>query len=626
MRRRFLGNMPVLAKLLILTAVFLVAFGVTFLSAEKGLRTLGEAFETVQVVHMRTYRAIADLRTRMAAYNTRLLSLASALIAGDPDSQRSSMRYWLDEAETKLKQAVNAFASLADDKAILDGLDAYLEASKLVREATADDRPAARVALDKSVAAYESVERNIDTLEATVRDQQDKSYLSATQTATLTSQTLLVANAVAAVVILAVSLLISLSMTGALSSLVRSLRRMAKGDCTENFELMGRDEIGLIAEAASELTASLNTLIGTVRARVIALRRQGEDLMGTMQNTNRAVKSIDAAVATSRDGLGEQSAAVVTVASAIEELARTVESLFSVIGEQNSALERSSTLVQNVIANIRAIAASADSADGAAAALLSSSGEGTKVLGGMDAAVAEIARYSERLGAAATTINDVAERTNLLAMNAAIEAAHAGNAGRGFAVVADEIRKLAERSAAQAREISGDLSKVGSSISKVKEAASAVSGSFGQVLGGAENVGRIVSEIRRATAEQNEGGSRVLAELDRLAAITKQVGEGAREMTAGNEQILEQVSTLKAVADAAVSANDDIARGTAAIDAAVASTTELAGVNERLIVEVLQGVDAFKIAACVDEEAEAGVEAEAPDVEPPSQELTPEDE
>ena len=601
MKRSFLGNVPVLFKFLSLTVVFLAAFTVIYLTADRGLRSLGTALETVQIVHMKTYRAASDLRSRLASYHARVLSLATVALSGDPDKEVSSKLFWLGDSTIKLEQAVNGFDTISDDAAIIAELAAYKTASERIRAfASSTDIKTVKAALKDTEARYEAIEKNLDALEVKVRVVQDDSYLTATEEAQAIRRLLLLVNAVAALVILASSALISISMTRALATLVKSLRNMARGDCTERVDAMGSDEIGSIGSAANELTGSLNTLVGAVKERVLQLSRQGEELAENMHGTSRSVDGIDAAIASSRAGLENESAAVEAVAAAIEQLARTVDSLFAMIGDQGSVIDHSSTLVSDMIANVKTIAASTDSADQAADALLASSGDGATGLGEMDEAVADISRYSQGLAAAATTINDVAVRTNLLAMNAAIEAAHAGASGRGFAVVADEIRKLAERSAAQATEISSDLTKVGASITKVKGAASAVTATFGKVLAEAREVGRIVSEIRTTTAEQSAGGTQVLDGLSRLVSITRQVAEGAQEMTVGNGQILEQVSTLKSAARATVEANDQIGRGTAEIAKTVASTSELAESNEKLILEVLHSVNAFKIDSCAD--------------------------
>lgn len=600
MKRSFLGNIPVLIKFLMLTVVFLVAFAVTYAIADRGLRLLGTTLETIQIVQMKTYRAVSDVRSRMAMFNERVLLLANAAMSADGASEVGSRVFWLEDSQTKLMQAINALASLSSDAATLAELQAYVQSAARVKDAATAASADLKAALGETVSQYESVERNLDVLETAERTRQDESYAMATKAASSSRRTLVLVNLLAALVILAASSALSLSMTRSLAALVKSLRRMAQGDCTERIAAAGADEIGSIAAAANDLTASLNTIVGTVRQRVLSLREQGEELAAQMHRMSSSVAGIDTAVDGSRAGLSRQTDAVGAVAAAIEQLARTVDSLFTMIGDQGAVIGESSSLVEQMIANVQSIASNTDSAGRATDSLLASSNDGAAVLGDMDGAVLEITRYSEGLAAAAMTIADVAKHTNLLAMNAAIEAAHAGSAGSGFAVVADEIRKLAERSASQATDISKDLTRVAESIAKVKDAAAAVSGSFGTVLVHANDVGRIVTEIRRSTSEQSAGGSRVLEGLARLVSITKQVHDGAQEMTLGNDQILEQISTLKAVADATISANDDIGRGTAEIERAVAATSELAELNERQILAVLQGVDAFKIDACSD--------------------------
>ncbi|PKL09243.1 MAG: methyl-accepting chemotaxis protein, partial [Spirochaetae bacterium HGW-Spirochaetae-7] len=192
-------------------------------------------------------------------------------------------------------------------------------------------------------------------------------------------------------------------------------------------------------------------------------------------------------------------------------------------------------------------------------------------------------------------ISDIAGKTNLLAMNAAIEAAHAGDSGRGFAVVADEIRKLAEQSTAQAKDIAAGLGKVSSSIQSVGDAADSAVQSYGMVHDKSEALGNEVSRISEAMSEQEKGGRQVLEGLARLRDISRGIATGASEMNDGNRVILEQVSRLNAVNLSVVQNNEEIALGTREINEAISSTGELTSHTADLITEVREAVDRFLV-------------------------------
>ena len=391
-----------------------------------------------------------------------------------------------------------------------------------------------------------------------------------------------------------ISILIARSITKPLDSLFGSVGKMGQGDLKARSHIEGRGEIGRMAACVDGFADDLCTLIGTVKERLSALEETGQGLAATMEETGAAVIQINSNIAASRGQLDEQSAAVGSVAASIEELAASVESLGQMIGKQSGVVTQSSAAVEQMIANIESAAGNADSASGAAERLAAEGAEGKSRIDQVSESVTSIVRYSENLGEATRLITEIADRTNLLAMNAAIEAAHAGDAGKGFAVVADEIRKLAEQSTAQAKDIAADLGRVSQAIESVREASGSAVGSFGSILDKSRAVGQAVREIAGAMAEQREGGRQVLEGLGRLREITREIGRSSEDMGAGNSSILEQVERLKSVNMMVVQNNEEITRGTTEINDAIASTVELSSRTSGLIAEVREAADKFE--------------------------------
>jgi methyl-accepting chemotaxis protein len=163
--------------------------------------------------------------------------------------------------------------------------------------------------------------------------------------------------------------------------------------------------------------------------------------------------------------------------------------------------------------------------------------------------VAGIAQRSIALEEANETIASIASSTNLLAMNAAIEAAHAGEAGKGFSVVADEIRKLAENAADQSMSISGDISEVRNTIDGIVDSTDLLGKAFGKVETSIAETGRLVSEVRTSMSEQREGSTQLLALIQNLNSITVQVRNGSAEMALGNETLLAGTMELRSGAE-----------------------------------------------------------------------------
>jgi methyl-accepting chemotaxis protein len=332
-----------------------------------------------------------------------------------------------------------------------------------------------------------------------------------------------------------------------------------------------------------------------VKARVGALEEAGKGLSRNTERTEGSAARIASGLEEAKASLDGQSVAVGEASAAIRKHAHGVERLSSLIEGQSSILSESAASVEEMIANVEAVASGAASAAEASALLRAEGIEGKAKIDDTRESVAAIVRASENLTEAALLIEEIAERTNLLAMNAAIEAAHAGEAGRGFAVVADEIRKLAEQSTDRARDIGVDLGKVSGAIGALKDSSEGAVASFGIIL---ERSGALDGEVGRisgAMAEQGKGGRDVLEGIKRLKEITAEIKEGSTELDDGNRSILASVERLKEANREVLSSNKGIAASAEDIAAAVAEASELSSRNAGLIAEVKAATDRFTL-------------------------------
>jgi methyl-accepting chemotaxis protein len=208
--------------------------------------------------------------------------------------------------------------------------------------------------------------------------------------------------------------------------------------------------------------------------------------------------------------------------------------------------------------------------------------------------ISEIENQSKLLNDANTAIANIASQTNLLAMNAAIEAAHAGEAGKGFAVVADEIRKLSETSTRQSKTIGEQLKHIQDAINTVVVATQQGVQGYTRLASEIRMTDTLVQQIKAAMTEQQAGSAQITGALRNLNDSTAEVRDASQGMTDGSRVIMEEIGTLQQETEKMRQSMSEMTHGANRIEQMGSSLTEISSVMEKSITEIGKQVDQFE--------------------------------
>ena len=339
-----------------------------------------------------------------------------------------------------------------------------------------------------------------------------------------------------------------------------------------------QDDFGKLLSGLGLMQEELSRSVRQIDASSVALERVGGQLGQAIEDTAGAVGSIGQTVEEVNDKVRNQVASVTETSATITQIVRSIEGLQADIDNQASSVTESSASIEQMMSNILSVTKNVEQMGGEFAKLIQASDDGKAKLVTVAEKVRLVSDQSRKLLEANGVIKSIAAQTNLLAMNAAIEAAHAGDAGRGFAVVADEIRKLAELSSKQSAEINKDISQILKEISTVVGATGESEQAFGHILEEIVVLNRYEQEVKQAMAEQSEGSKQILEAIAEINQITTHVKDSAAEITEGSRSIQTEMGHLANVSEELAASMHQIDEGTKLIRS---STTLLEEVGER---------------------------------------------
>ena len=381
------------------------------------------------------------------------------------------------------------------------------------------------------------------------------------------------------------------------TSVIEQLENLSSDqkDLTKRVSVCSVDELGTVAGMVNAFCIQLSAGIGDIKDGQGELSSVGTRLKENASGMEKSITRIFEAVEQVLTKTQGQKESTNNSSQAIQQITNQIKALEESIFTQTSSMTQASAAVEEMIGNIASIGTVTEKMATQFKTVEEGANEGTHIQQASGERILEIVRQSQSLQEANKIIATIAAKTNLLAMNAAIEAAHAGESGKGFSVVADEIRKLAENSSSESKKIGAELKQIVQTIDHIVHDADASMKAFTEVTKRVGETEELVSAVNNAIHEQKTGAGQVMEALRTMNDVTARVKNGSDEIDKSNEDMIREIDILQNSAGEILTNMEEVSGGIKNINSGAHEVSDMAAVTQTSIQKISAIANGFQV-------------------------------